>query len=490
MTKDNVPTPQSSGPSMARKQGEQAKFLTGSIFRHVITMTATGSVGLVAVFAVDFANLFYISMLGQAELAAAIGYSATIMFFNNALGIGMVIGGSAITARALGAGDYELAKRRSGSALLAVLMLMIVLAGVIFSFIPELLGFIGAAGNTKDIATRFLSIVIPSMPLLGVSMMLAGIMRANGDAKGSMYVTLAGGFTTAILDPIFIFALDLGIEGAAIASVLSRCVMIGMGLRGTLFANRMISRPLSGSDLLGHWKVLFPIAIPAVLTNIATPVGNAYVTMAIADFGDAAVAGWTIVGRIIPLSWTALFALSGSVGPIFGQNLGAGLHDRVRITLRDSMIFVFGYTIAVWLILFLAQDLIIHIFGASGDAAEFVRYFCNWIALSGIFMGFLFVSNAAFNNLGYPAYSTFFNWGRATIGTIPTVLLGTRLAGAEGAMIGQAAGSMLFGLLAILTCYYVIHRDRDMPGKAVKARSEDVWYRRALSPFSSGKGNM
>ena len=235
-----------------------------------------------------------------------------------------MIGGSAIIARALGEEHKELAKRRAGSALIAVFLMMIVMASFIFTFIPDLLSFIGAKGNTHAIATSFLSIVIPSMPFLGISMMLAGIMRANGDAKGSMYVTLAGGFASAILDPIFIFGFGLGIEGAAIASVLSRFVMIGMGIRGTLIVKQILAKPESMEDLFSQWRVLFPIAIPAMLTNIATPVGNAYVTMAIAGYGDDAVAGWAIIGRIQPLAWTALFALSGSVGPDLRAKSGSG----------------------------------------------------------------------------------------------------------------------------------------------------------------------
>nr|WP_321483796.1 MATE family efflux transporter [uncultured Cohaesibacter sp.] len=487
---DKITQPSSAAaPQPDDRARQRAKFVTGSIFRHVVTMTATGAVGMIAVFMVDLANLFYISLLGQAELAAAIGYSATIMFFNNSLSIGMMIGGSAIIARALGEERKELAKRRAGSALIAVFLMMIVVAGLVFVFIPQLLTFIGAKGDTHTIATSFLSIVIPSMPFLGISMMLAGIMRANGDAKGSMYVTLAGGFASAILDPIFIFGFGLGIEGAAIASVLSRFIMIGMGIRGTLFVKQILAKPTDMEDLFSQWRVLFPIAVPAMLTNVATPVGNAYVTMSIADYGDQAVAGWAIIGRIQPLAWTALFALSGSVGPIFGQNLGAGLHHRVTRTLRDSMYFILGYSLFVWFILFVAQDMIVDIFRAEGDAADFVRFFCTWIAPSSIFMGFLFVSNAAFNNLGHPAYSTAFNWGRSTLGTIPTVMLGTYLAGAEGALLGQAVGVVIFGMMAILTCFYVINKQHGQ-GDAYKDNPVENWYRRALSPFSSGKGNM
>ena len=156
------------------------------------------------------------------------------------------------------------------------------------------------------------------------------------------------------------------------------------------------------------------------------------------------------------------------------------------------MYFILGYSLVVWLILFVAQGMIVRIFGAEGDAASFVYFFCSWIAPSSIFMGFLFVSNAAFNNLGHPAYSTAFNWGRSTLGTIPTVMLGTYWAGAEGALLGQAFGSVIFGLMAILTCFHVINKQHGGPqGPAgMEQHPVESWYRRALSPFSSGKGNM
>ncbi|NJL08190.1 MAG: MATE family efflux transporter, partial [Methylacidiphilales bacterium] len=78
-------------------------FTHGSTFKHVVVMTSTGSVGLMAIFAVDFLNLFYISLLGEMELAAAIGYAGTVLFFATAVSIGVTIAGTALVSRALGA---------------------------------------------------------------------------------------------------------------------------------------------------------------------------------------------------------------------------------------------------------------------------------------------------------------------------------------------------------------------------------------------------
>jgi Na+-driven multidrug efflux pump len=91
-----------------------------------------------------------------------------------------------------------------------------------------------------------------------------------------------------------------------------------------------------------------------------------------------------------------------------------------------------------------------------------VGLFCRWLAGAFVFSGFLFVANAAFNNLGHPLLSTLFNWGRATLGTIPFVTIG-RAHGPTGVLYGQALGSLVFGLAAMIVAFRVTGRMRAMP---------------------------
>ena len=89
-------------------------------------------------------------------------------------------------------------------------------------FLGDILTLLGATGRTHAVADRFLWMVMPSTPLLALGMAGSGILRAVGDARRAMWVTLGGGVVTAVLDPVFIFALGLGVDGAAIVSILSR----------------------------------------------------------------------------------------------------------------------------------------------------------------------------------------------------------------------------------------------------------------------------
>ena len=460
------------------------KFTRGSTMRHVAAMTATGSIGLMAIFVVDFLNLFYIAMLGEQELAAAIGYAGTVLFFTVSLCIGVTIAGTALVSRALGARAREDARRLATSSLLYMAAITIVFSLATLPLLSAVLTLFGASGRTHEIAWRFLVIVMPTTPLMGLGMACSGVLRAAGDAKRAMYVTLSGGLFTAACDPLLIFGFGLGVDGAAITSVFSRILLAFVGLHGCIRVHNLLARP-NARAALADARPLTDIAAPAIVANIATPVGNAIVTAAIARYGDSAVAGFAVIGRIVPLAFGAIFALSGSIGPILGQNYGAERFDRVRRTLIDSMILITVYCAVMWLALILLREPAIRVFGASGDGAALIRFFCIYIAPTWLFVGATFVANAAFNNLGFPKWSSVFNWGRATLGTIPFVWLGGTQFGPQGVLAGQAAGAVISGLAAIVVALRIADRLSDRHARP--HREEVASVAPPIPPFSSGK---
>ncbi|GGX07830.1 MATE family efflux transporter [Undibacterium macrobrachii] len=431
------------------------KFVQGSTMRHVINMTATGSIGLIAVFLVDVLNLLYISQLGKPELAAAIGYASTLLFFHTSIAIGLSIATTATVSRAIGSGDNELARQFAGTSLILIAVISVFLTIITYPLLDSLLTLLGAQSETALLAKRFCQLVLPSIPLISVGMGLSALLRALGDGKGAMYVTLGAAFATAILDPLFIFSLNLGLDGAAFANVLARLVLVSIGAYSIFLSHRFYSKPKPAVFRRGA-KAFATIGIPAILTNVATPVGNAAVTSMIAKYGDQAVAGWAVVSRLIPMAFAGLFALSGAVGPILGQNLGAKRFDRLRSTMRDSLKLTLIYVLIVWFLLAIFSHLIARAFDAQGVAADVIVFFCVFVAGSFLFNGSLFVANAAFNNLGYPLYSTMLNWGRSTLGVIPFVWFGGLWFGARGVIAGYGLGVVLFGIASVYLCFRVL----------------------------------
>jgi putative MATE family efflux protein len=432
----------------------RAAFTEGSTLRHVLVMAGTGAIGLMSIFVVDLLSMFYVSRLGDPNLTAAVGYASQLLFFLISIGIGLTIAVTAVVARAIGSGNRAAARRLAASGLVHVAIVSGLTATAALPFRHEILLLFGARGEALEVATRFLAVTLPANLLMGLGMALAGILRAVGDARRAMYVTLMGGIVTAFTDPLFIFGFGFGVYGAAIAIVISRLVFVLVGLNGVVRVHKLLARP----HILDDLPPVMAIALPAILTNLATPVGNAYAVRIFSRFGQETVAAVAICDRLVPVAFGAIFALAGAIGPILSQNLGARLMGRVRQTLTDGFSVTLVYVLSVWLCLAFLGGAVAFAFNAHGDTMQLIVFYCKYGACAWVFLGWLFVANAAFNNLGFPLLSTLFNWGRATLGTIPFVTLGADLHGAEGGLLGIAAGAAIFGSAAVVTAYFATRR--------------------------------
>jgi putative MATE family efflux protein len=435
----------------------QPQYTQGSIVYHIIHMSVLSAIGLLSIFLVDLVDLYFLSLLGEVELASAVGFSGTILFFTIAISIGLMIAMGALVSRSIGSKQIEAAREYTVNILVISVILGSIIGLIVWIFIPELLSMMGAKGRTLELSTDYLRIIIPSLPILCIGMSASGALRAVGDAKHAMYVTLLAGLINAVLDPIFIFTFGLGIKGAAWASVLAR---VGMMIYGLYLINNkhQLLTKFKFESFKKDLSEIFQILIPAILTNIATPIGNVYIIVSLAKFGDSAVAGFSIIGRIMPVAFCLIFALSSAVGPIIGQNHGAMQYQRVKETLSYSFLLTIIYTIAISILLFLLKDWLVLLFNSEGEAANLIRLFCIWVAILTAFRGFLFVANAAFNNLGKAKYSTLMNFGKATLGTIPFVYYGAIHYGAFGIMLFEALGAVLFGIISTLLAYQVVNK--------------------------------
>ena len=173
---------------------EDARFVQGSTMRHVVVMTFTSAIGLMTLFLVDFADMYFLSLLGEENLAAAVGYAATILFFTTSICIGLAIAAAALVSRAIGGKQMEAARRLSTNVLLFGIAVTIVLAAIIWIECPAILSMLGAEGRTHDLALAYLRILIPTMPLLSVAI-TGGAILARGWRCAARHVFDARGRT-------------------------------------------------------------------------------------------------------------------------------------------------------------------------------------------------------------------------------------------------------------------------------------------------------
>ena len=215
-----------------------------------------------------------------------------------------------------------------------------------------------------ELAATYLWIIVPFTWLSGLSMVTVSVLRGYGENRMAMYPSLFGAATNAVLDPILIFGLNMGMEGAAWATVAARSVTLGVALYPAIRRHNAFVAPRLRLLLRDYQPVSF-YAVRAVLTNVASPIGTAIVTREMSKFGAEAVAGMAVIGRLTPVAFSVIWALSGTIGSIIGQNFGAGDMERVKRAYIDALKFVAIYVMFITLVLLVFRGPIAALFGAE-----------------------------------------------------------------------------------------------------------------------------
>ena len=433
-----------------------ASFTQGKLSEHIIKMALTNVVGLSAFFIVDLINIYFISLLKQPHLVSAIAYASAILFFTMSLTIAMVIANSAVVARLIGQKQFLEAKQAAITCYILTLSASILVSIFIFYNVNTLLLLIGAKNSELHAAREYLSIMLMSSPIMALTMQMTTTLRVLGKAKLGMYCTLMASILNIALDPLFIFYFKLDIQGSAVASVIARTLMLILAIYFLLLKSNFITR-INLSIFKQHTRSILNIALPASLTQLATPISHLYITYEMAQFGAGYVAGWAIISRLIPVAFMMLFAMPGAIGPIISQNAGAEQYQRIKNTLNESLNFIIKYVFVLALTLSLLQEYLVNLFNAQAETALLIRFFCQYISLSFIFVAMNLVALSFLNNMGYPKIASTLNLAKMTLGTIPFVSVGAYY-GPQGILIGQALGSILFALIALILCYRILKK--------------------------------
>ena len=420
-------------------------------------MALTNMVSLSVFFSVDLISIYFISLLNKAYLVAAIGYASAILFFTMSLTIAMVIAVTATVAKSLGQKNIQQAKKIASTSFVLTFILSILITVIVFCNASEFLSLMGATGVSLDAASAYLKLTIFSFPIIAIAMQVTAILRVLGKAKIAMLCTLFAGALNALLDPIFIFYFQWEINGAAYATILARMVMLVLASYYLLHRYQFMTS-ITFIDSWSNTKKIAKIALPASLTQITTPLSHLYITYEVAKFGAESVAAWTIISRLIPVVFVMLFAMPGAIGPIISQNLGAQKLNRVKSTLNHALNFIIKYVFVFALALSLLQENLINLFNASGETAILIRFFCQYIAISFLFVAMNLVAMSFLNNIGRPRLATFLNLAKISLGTIPFVSIGAYYYGVQGILLGQALGSIVFGLIAVVVCYITLSK--------------------------------
>ncbi len=435
----------------------EAIFTKGDLMRHVTVMSLSSSLGIMAIYIVDLCDIFFISLLGEKQMAAAAGFASTIMFYVSAVSIGVSVAAGTLVATALGSDDRDRAREIAASCSALSVLICIALPAVMLIFVEELLGLVGATGEVAVLAKEYLWITLPASLFSGLSMVAVAALRSDGQAKWSMYPALAGAAVNLVMDPLLIFGLGLGLQGAAIATVFARLATLSVAFYAAAGQRSLYVWP-DAEMIAKHLRLILHYTGPGIFASLAGPVAMSILTRYMAGFGHEAVAGAAVLGRLYPVVFSVVNALSGSMGPIVGQNFAADRIDRVREAFVSGLKFLAIYVALAGVFLFLLRENLADAFGLTGQSRDLLYLFCGPLAIVAFFNGSIFVANAVFTNTGRPHLPVWLSWARSTLGVLPFAHVGGYLMGPGGVLFGVTVGGAVFSLIAVVLSFRLISR--------------------------------
>ena len=460
-----------SSPPVSRPRPARRELLEGPIGLTLLRKSLPVVGGMIAMMSFNLVDTWFISRLGTEELAA-VAFTFPVVFTVISLAIGMGIGTSAVVARRLGQGDTDTVRRRATDAgLLAVVVgLCMTLIGLMT--LEPLFRLMGADDLLMPHIRDYMGIWYLGAAAMIVPRVLNSILRAHGNtATQGLMMALAAG-ANVLLDWLLIFGVGpfpaLGVSGAALATVLSWGLMVGVLVFQRELRELFDLAGLTGRGLLASWGELGRIAGPAAVTSIFTPIALGLVTRIVAGHGHDAVAGYGVGTRIEAISQIVVLALSMTLSPLISQNAGAGQHERVRRAILGCFVFVLVWQLLVWGVLQLLAPWLVAGYAKDAAVGEVLRRFLWLVPLGLGAQGVVVLAVSSFNALHRPARAMRLSVIRLFALTVPLAWLGSRLAGSTGIFAGILAANLLVALLA----WWQIRLELARQARLVSTRAE------------------
>jgi putative MATE family efflux protein len=399
-----------------------------NIGKLLFKLSAPATVGMIVSALYNLVDTIFVGhALGENSVQgiAGIAVSFPIMMIVMAIALAIGIGASSIISRSLGENDLEKAKSTMGNVLSLILIssTIITLAGSVF-LVPILKSF-GTTETIMPYATDYLSIIIYGSFFSIFAMAMNNVARAEGNAKVAMYAMIASAGINIILDPIFIFGFDMGIKGAAVATVLAQAI-------SSLYLMYYFT---SGKSMLQVRSEHITLKKDIVSETLAIGLGpfsrNASSSLMIIVLnnvlaiygGDISIAVFGIVNRMFMFAFMPMFGIIQGLQPIVGFNYGAKNYDRVKQSIKLSVVITTAMSILGFLLLFIFPEQLFSIFSTDQQLISSGKDATRIMVMAVPLVGFQIVGASLYQAIGKAKPSIILSMSRQLLFLIPFVLI-------------------------------------------------------------------
>ena len=406
----------------------------------------------------NLADTFFVGQISTSA-SGAVGVVSSLMAIIQALGFMLGHGAGSIISRSLGSQNTKAATRFASTSFFTALTFGLILAAVGLTTLPHFMMLLGSTETILPHACAYARPILIAAPLMMSSLVMNNILRYEGKASFAMIGLVTGGVLNMVLDPVFIFGFGLGTAGAGIATALSQsisfCILLSMFLRGKTVSQFQLSAVTRSPAEFG---TILMTGLPSFGRQGLNSIGGMLLNIAARSYGDAAVAGMSIVSRIFMFIISVAIGTGQGFQPVAGFNYGARKYRRVEkacvFTMCASFCFLSVIVAACW---FNAEALI-KLFRDDPEVTAIAlpafRYQCFACFLQPVIVA----GNMLFQSIGKAGRATFLACCRQGVFFIPLILTLPRMFGLLGIEICQPIADVLTFVVTVPFLFPFLHQ--------------------------------
>lgn len=454
--------------SEEKRRNRQAFMLHEKLVR-VIMIVSMPQVATMLIDSVyNMADTYFVSRLGSTAIAA-VSINDSLMMIIRAISFGFGVGASSFISRLLGAGEEEEASRVASTTLISAFFAAILFSVFSYMALSSFVGFLGATKIVKPYAIQYAQWILLSAPFTAISVCLAQALRAEGSTAFSMIGEVSGCILNVILDPIFISEFNLGVSGAAIATVLSKvctmCILLIPYRKGKCVLEIRAKLFAPGVRL---YSEVAKMGIPAMLRTGLMTISVIMINNMAGSFGDAALVAVAIANKVMRIIGAGVMGFGQGFQPIAGFAWGAKNIRRVMDAFKYTLIIgcvlcsILGVACSIY------TKPIIGVFSNEESVLSIgvvlIRTQCFVLPLH---MCVLIISNY-YQALGKAVESALLGLSRQVLALIPCVIILTRVYGLNGLACSQAAADIAAFIFSLFFIFpELVHQKRMVNGEGL-----------------------
>ena len=415
----------------------------------VLSLAAPTILSMLITSIYNLADTFFVGQISTSA-SGAVGVVSSLMAIIQALGFMLGHGAGTIISRSLGSRDTTAATRFASTSFFTALVFGVVLAVAGLGTLPHFMMLLGSTETILPHACAYARPILIAAPLMISSLVMNNILRYEGKASFAMIGLVTGGVLNIALDPLFMFVFGLGTAGAGIATALSQsisfCILLSMFLRGKTVSQFRLSAVTREARDFG--RILLGGA-PSFGRQGLNSIGGMLLNLAARSYGDAAVAGMSIVSRIFMFIISVAIGVGQGLQPVASFNYGARKYRRVRQAAIFTIEAAFCMLVVLVGLCWVNGDALVRLFRDDPAVTAVALPAFHYQCLAMLLQPIIVVANMTFQSVGASGRATFLACCRQGVFFIPLILILPRTHGLFGVEICQPIADMLTFLVSL-----------------------------------------